>query len=70
MNNSAGNSAHVAILDAMIGRAEAACERYRRAVTEKGLHPQAARSRGKALQLMELSLSRLRAQRTVDHASG
>jgi len=54
---------HIAMLDAMIERAEAACERYRQAAVQPHLHPQTARARHQTLQQMEMSLSRLRAQR-------
>ena len=57
------------ILEAIISRAEAACERYRQAAEKPGLHPQTARTRRQILQQMELSLARLRAQRTFDHTT-
>ena len=62
----AGALSHVAMVDAMIARAELACERYRRSAQQDGLNLYVARSRRQALQQMERSLSRLRAQRMGD----
>ena len=58
------------ILEAIISRAEAGCERYRQAAEKPGLHPQTARTRRQILQQMALSLARLRSQRMFDHATG
>ena len=44
MNTSATHSVHLPILDAMIARAELACERYRRYAEEPGLELQTARA--------------------------
>ncbi len=66
----AGVSSHVALVDAMIARAEVACERYRRSAQQDGLNLYVARSRRQALRQMELSLSRLRAQRLADQTAG
>jgi len=52
-------------LDAMIGRAEAACLRYRQAADKPGLNSLAARMRRGSYQAMEKSLARLRAQRVA-----
>jgi hypothetical protein len=52
-------------LDARIGRAEAACERYRRSAGEEGLMPDVARKRRAAWQRMEDMLAGLRAQRAA-----
>ena len=49
-------------LDAMIGRAEAACLRYRRAAEEWGLSP-VVRNRRTKLERMEEMLARLREER-------
>lgn len=51
------------MLDTMIRRAEAACERYRSAAAAPGLNPFAARARRHTLKQMEESLARLRVQR-------
>lgn len=56
-------SASLTELDQMIGRAEDACERHRRAVAERGLSPPTIARRLQALQRMEGTLARLRAQR-------
>ena len=66
----AGATSYVALVDAMIARAEVACERYRRSAQQDGLNLYVARSRRQALQQMELSLSRLRAQRMRDQTPG
>ena len=50
-------------LDAMIARAEAVCERYRRAAAKPGLSPPAARRR--LCRNMEEMLARLRAERAA-----
>ena len=63
MSDPAAASPTVVMLDAMILRAEAACERYRRAAEAKGLKPKAVRSRRKTLERMESALAWLRAQR-------
>lgn len=49
----------------MIVRAEAMCERYRRAVEEGGLSRSRATKRRTALQSMQTLLARLRSQRTA-----
>ena len=58
------------MLDAMVDRAEAACERYRRATAKAELNTLAARTRRQVLQHLELSLARLRAQRLAAGPSG
>ena len=50
-------------LDAMIGRAVAACSRYRQATEQWGLPAPLRRNRRKRLQTMEAMLARLLAQR-------
>ena len=56
-------------LDAMIGRAEAACLRYRRAAEEWGLSPVVIRqSRRTKLERMEAMLARLREERWLKRA--
>ena len=50
-------------LDAMIGRAVAACDRYRQATEQWGLPAPVRRDRRKRLQTMEAMLARLLAQR-------
>ena len=55
-------------LDAMIGRAEAACLRYRRAAEEWGLSPAVARNRRTKLAKMEEMLARLREKRALKRA--
>jgi hypothetical protein len=45
-------------LDAMIGRAEAACERYRRRAERRGLPPPLVARRRKRLRAMEATLTR------------
>ena len=50
-------------LDAMIGRAVAACDRYRQATEQWGLSAPLRRNRRKRLQTMEAMLARLLAQR-------
>jgi hypothetical protein len=52
-------------LDAMIGRAEAACERYRRDAERKGVPPPLAARRRRTLRIMEAALAGLRAKRAV-----
>ena len=52
-------------LDAMIRRAEAACERYRRMAERKGIPPPWAARRHRTLQIMEDTLARLRADRAA-----
>ena len=53
-------------LDAMIGRAVAACDRYRQATERWGLSAPLRRNRRKRLQTMEATLARLLAQRVND----
>ena len=55
-------------LDAMIGRAEAACLRYRRAAEEWGLSPVVRQSRRAKLEIMETMLARLREERALKRA--
>ena len=55
-------------LDAMIGRAEAACLRYRRAAEEWGLSPVVIRNRRTKLATMEELLARLREERALKRA--
>ena len=50
-------------LDVMIGRAEAACLRYRQAAAERGLSPIVTRHRRGKLVAMEAMLARLREER-------
>ena len=52
-------------LDAIIQRAEAACERYRRMAERKGIPPPWAARRHRTLQIMEDTLARLRANRAA-----
>jgi hypothetical protein len=63
MNISPAYSAHVAVLDELIARAEASCERHRRAAAEPDLKPSVAHGRRQALRQVEIALSRLRARR-------
>jgi hypothetical protein len=65
MNSSAAYSAHIAVLHAMIARAEASCEHHRRAAADPDLKPSIAHRRRQALRQVEIALSRLRAQRHV-----
>jgi hypothetical protein len=53
-------------LDGMIGRAEAACLRYRQAANEPGLGSLSTRLRQGNWLAMEKTLARLRAQRVTD----
>jgi hypothetical protein len=55
----------LAELDAMIARAEAACERYRQRAAARGLSPPFARKRRAASEKMEELLARLRVQRAT-----
>ena len=55
----------LAELDAMIARAEAACERYRQRAAARGLTPPFARKRRAASEKMEELLARLRVQRAT-----
>ena len=52
-----------AMIDAMILRAQAACERYRRSAERKCVNEYVARGRRQTLQQMERALSRLQAER-------
>ena len=61
----ASGSACLKELDAMIGCAEAACERYRRMAERKGIPPPLAARRHRTLQIMEDTLARLRANRAA-----
>jgi hypothetical protein len=65
MNISPAYSAHVAVLDELIVRAEASCERHRRAAAEPDLRPSVALAGRQALHQMEIALSRLRGYRRV-----
>ena len=56
-------SAYLKELDAMIGRAVAACDRYRQATEQRGLSAPIRRNRRKRLQTMEAMLARFLAQR-------
>jgi hypothetical protein len=56
-------SAYLTEMDAMISRAEAACERYRQAALEEGLSPAVVTRRRSASQTMKDVLARLQAQR-------
>ena len=51
------------MIDAMILRAEAACERYRRSAERKCANEYVAQARRQTLQQMERALSRLQAER-------
>jgi hypothetical protein len=55
---------NLALLDALIARAEASCARHRRSAAEPDLKPSTAHTRRQALHQMEIALSRLRAQRS------
>ena len=55
----------LAELDAMIARAEAACERYRQRAAARGLSPPFARKRRAASEKREELLARLRVQRAA-----
>ena len=55
---------HLGQLDDMIARAEAACERYRLAASERRLSPPTSRRRRAAWTTMQASLARLRALRS------
>jgi hypothetical protein len=50
-------------LDAMIDRAEAACERYRRSTERKDIPPSWVERRRRTLRTMEAALARLRIKR-------
>lgn len=65
MREQAG-STHAATLDAMILRAEAACERYRLRAEEKGRAPPFVRKRYEILWSMQAILERLQAQRAAE----
>ena len=53
---------NIAMLDAMIARAEAACSRYRQVAAEQGLSPFVRHNRRVKLERMEAMLAELRAQ--------
>ena len=55
-------------LDAMIGRAEAACLRYRRAAEEWGVSPSVLHNRRVKLERMEAMLALLREERALKRA--
>jgi len=59
---------HLGQLDDMIARAEAACERYRLAASERHLSPPTSRRRLRAWLMMRASLARLRALRSERHS--
>ena len=52
-------------LDAMIARAEAACERSRRAIAARGMAPPQTQKRKASLAKMEATLLRLRSQKAA-----
>ena len=56
-------SPYLNVLDAMIRRATAACERYRQAAEQKGLPAPLRAKRRERLQTMKAMLARLLAQR-------
>jgi hypothetical protein len=58
-------SAYLTVIDAMITRAEAACERYRQAALEEGLSPATVARRRSSSQTMKDMLARLRAERVA-----
>ena len=58
-------SAYFTVINAMISRAEAACERYRQAALEEGLSPAIVARRRSSSQTMEDMLARLRAHRAA-----
>ena len=70
MVESAYGSARLKELDAMIGRAVAACDRYRQATEQWGLPAPVRRDRRKRLQTMEAMLARLLAQRANEVPGG
>ena len=70
MVDSAPALLHLTILENMIGRAEVACERYRRSAQRDNPSEHVVRSRRQALQQMERALSRLQAERRVDQTAG
>ena len=57
------DSPYLRELNAMIDRAEAACERYRQAATQRGLPASLRAQRRERLQTMKAMLARLLAQR-------
>ena len=59
------DSPYLRELNAMISRAETACERYRHAADEGGLSPTVARHRRGTCQTMEKILTRLRTQKAA-----
>ena len=61
-------SAYFTEMDAMIGRAETACLRYRRAAEAWGLSPFVRQSRRAKLEIMETMLARLREERALKRA--
>ena len=58
-------SAYLTVIDAMISRAEADCERYRQAALEEGLSPAIVARRHRSSQTMKDMLARLRAERVA-----
>jgi hypothetical protein len=58
-------SAYFTEMDTMIGRAEAACERYRQSADEEGLSPAVASRRRGTSQRMKDLLAGLRARRAA-----
>lgn len=69
MVDSAPAILHLTMLELMIARAEAACERYRRSAQRDNSSQHVVRSRRQALQQMERALSRLQAGRRIDQTA-
>lgn len=63
MSAPAALPAFAAELDAMISRAEAACERHRRQAMDSALSPRVRKNGLEMLVIMEQTLARLQAQR-------
>jgi hypothetical protein len=63
------SSLQTVVLDAIISRAQAACERYRRAAALGNPPRQTARARYQRLRQMERALSRLQEQRLAATSS-
>ncbi len=70
MSIPAGAFHRIELLDAIISRAEAACERYREAAQKPARLPGTVLWRRQSLQQMEIALARLQAERRVDQTEG
>ncbi len=70
MVDSAPAILHLTMLELMIARAEAACQRYRCSAQRDHPSEHVVRSRRQALQQMEIALSRLQAERRAEQTAG